>query len=359
MRYARPVVNSALVRLVMVGSMSVAFLSPALASAQEACFTRLDNGVDLTGWKVSTTNHHGPGAGWSAEGGALVGRQTGNALGGILMTNAIYTDVEVVLEVKLPWGCDSGLFFRTTGGDRAYQVTIDHLAESGVGGIYGESFSSDVRAIPYFLTNQGTTAVVAPGQTPIFDLAQWGTIWKPTEFNEIRARVEGNPPHIQVWIAGLRVANYTDTQVRGDVAPAGPIAIQVHGGAARWVPNATVQFRNIRVKDLTANCVDPGSGGAGGAGGAAGSAGSNGEAGAATAGGGASSGGAGGAVASGGAGAAPTAGANMAGATSTPPAEPDSSGCNCSLRTRGSSDAGLAALSLLALVVLRRVKRSE
>ena len=55
----------------------------------------------------------------------------------------------MVLEVKIDWGCDSGIFFRTTAGDRAYQVNVDHLTGGGIGTIYGESFTTELR--------QGTT----------------------------------------------------------------------------------------------------------------------------------------------------------------------------------------------------------
>jgi 3-keto-disaccharide hydrolase len=225
------------------------------AAAQEPCFQRLDNGVDMTGWQRSTTNHHGPGTGWTVEGGAMTGRQTAGALGGILMTNKTYSDVEVVLEVKIDWGCDSGIFFRTTAGDRAYQVNVDHLTGGGIGTIYGESFTTELRARDYTLTDQGNTAIVEPGHTPIFDLSKWSTIWHPTAFNEIRARIEGNPPHIQVWIASVKVMDFTDTQLRSEINPSGPLAIQVHGGTDRWVTGGTVQYRNIRAKDLTVACA--------------------------------------------------------------------------------------------------------
>ena len=225
------------------------------ALAQEACFQRIDNGVDMTGWRKSTTNPHGPGNGWTVENGAFVGRQTAGQQGGILMTEKSYKDVEVVLEVKITWGCDSGLFFRTTEGNRAYQACIDHLTDSGVGGIWGESFSQELREIPYFLTNNGTSAIAAPGQSkrPIFDLSLWPTLWDPTKFNEMRARIEGNPPHMQVWIAGTKVMDFTDTQVRSEVAESGPLAIQVHGGS-RWTADGTVAFKNIRVRDLSLKC---------------------------------------------------------------------------------------------------------
>jgi len=160
-----------------------------------------------------------------------------------------------VFEVKIDWGCDSGFFFRTTGGDRAYQVTIDHLTGGTVGGIYGESFATLVQALDFTLTDLGSTAVVTPGRTPIFDLAAWPTIWHPTDFNEIRARIEGNPPHTQVWISNLKVSDFTDDQVRNEIGLAGPLAIQVHGGD-RFIAGGAVRFRNVRAKDLTLFCMD-------------------------------------------------------------------------------------------------------
>jgi Domain of Unknown Function (DUF1080) len=238
----------------LIGAGALAIASP--AEAQEPCFQRLDNGVDYTGWTRSTTNHHGPAQGWTIEDGAMVGRQTAGQLGGIMMTDKSYSDVEVLLEVKIDWMCDSGIFFRTTAGDRAYQVNVDHLTGGGIGTIYGESFTTELRARDYTLTNQGNTAIVEPGHTPIFDLAKWPMIWHPTEFNEIRARVEGNPPHIQVWIAGTKVMDFTDSQLRSEINPSGPLAIQVHSGD-RFVAGGAVRYRNIRAKDLTVACVSP------------------------------------------------------------------------------------------------------
>jgi hypothetical protein len=288
----------------------------------------------MSGWHVSTTNQHGPGDGWMFEDGALVGRQTGNQQGGILMTDKVYKDVEVVFEVKIDWGCDSGFFFRTTEGNRAYQVNVDHLAESGVGTVWGEGFSQELRAIPYFLTDMGNAAVAAPDQTPSFDLAQWPTIWHPTEFNEMRARIEGNPPHIQVWISDFKVMDFTDQMLRNEIDATGPLAIQVHSGS-RWIENGTVSYRNIRVKDLGVPCdePDPGTGGSAGASamaGAGGLSGGAGSAGQSSAGGaGAASGGAGGAMA-GTTSLPPTAG-SPANPPSTPAAAPAAAGCGCAL----------------------------
>jgi MYXO-CTERM domain-containing protein len=361
---------ASLARLSAASAMTLV-AAPRVAAAQTACFERIDTGVDMTGWHLSTTNPHGPGTGWTVEGGAFVGRQTAGQQGGILMTDKAYKDVEVVFEVKIAWGCDSGFFFRTTAGARAYQVTIDHLAESGVGTIYGEGFSQDVRDIPYFLTDNGNAAVPAPDMTPSFDLSQWPTIWHPTEFNEIRARVEGNPPHIQVWISGLQVMDFTDKALRSEIDAQGPLAIQVHSGS-RWIENGSVSFRNIRVKDLTLPCNEPGAGGSGGAAGAAGAAGASaggmaaGSAGATSAAGSAgatSVGGSAGSTSVGGsAGAAagtPSATAGSSGGTSTP-ATPAAEEGGCGCRTvAGPGSWPWTGLLLLSGSVLRRARRAR
>jgi MYXO-CTERM domain-containing protein len=275
------------------------------------------------------------------------------------MTDKAYKDVEVVFEVKIDWGCDSGFFFRTTAGARAYQVTVDHLAESGVGTIYGEGFAQDVRDIPYFLTDNGNAAVPAPDMTPSFDLSQWPTIWHPTEFNEIRARIEGNPPHIQVWISDLKVMDFTDQMLRSEVDAQGPLAIQVHSGT-RWIEDGSVSYRNIRVKDLTEPCNEPGTGGSGGAAGAAGAA-VGGMAGSATGGsaGEASGGGAGTTTTTAGsAGAASGMPSGTAGTGSTTPmaAAAEDGGCGCRMATVSSSSPW-AGLLLGFASILRRARR--
>jgi MYXO-CTERM domain-containing protein len=349
---------------------AASFFQLSFAVAQERCFERLDNGVDMTGWKRSSTNHHGPGNGWTVEGGAFVGRQTAGNQGGILMTDKTFKDVEVIFQVKIDWGCDSGFFFRTTAGDRGYQVNLDHLQDSGVGTIYGEGFAQELRYRPYFLSNMGMTANKDPDLVPFFDLSKWSTIWKPTDFNEIRARVEGNPPHMQVWISGLQVIDFTDAMTRAEIDATGPLAIQVHGGAERWLANGSVQFKNIRAKDLSVPCENGGAGGGGaggggGVGGAAGGAGGGGAGGVTPVGGGGAATGGGGTApatsgASGSAGAPPnmTPSGGVAGSNASPTAPSagpnDAGGCGCRVGPARARLAGVGLLLLLGLLLRRR-----
>ena len=101
-------------------------------------FTPIFNGKDLTGWHVSKTNHHGTTPDYHVLHGLIVGTQNPLGNGGILLTDKKYKNFEVYIEVKPDWGCDSGLFLRSSEAGEAYQVTLDYLPGGGMGGIYGE-----------------------------------------------------------------------------------------------------------------------------------------------------------------------------------------------------------------------------
>ena len=97
-------------------------------------FTPLFNGRDLTGWHISTTNHHGTTPSYRVMHGLIVGSQNPLGQGGILLTDRKYKNVELYTEVKPDYGCDSGLFFRSNEAGDAYQVTMDYLPGGGDGG---------------------------------------------------------------------------------------------------------------------------------------------------------------------------------------------------------------------------------
>jgi hypothetical protein len=199
-----------------------------------AGFTPIFNGKDLSGWHVSRTNHHGITPDYHVLHGMIVGTQSPLGAGGILLTDKKYKDVEVYLEVKPDWGCDSGLFFRSSEAGEAYQVTLDYLEGGSIGGIYGEE-----------LKGVGESATPPPpGAVP------WNTAWKREDWNAVRARITGDVPHITVWVNDQLVTDFTDTANHAaNGATEGPIAIQVHG-ADRWVPGGFWRWRVIAVKEL-------------------------------------------------------------------------------------------------------------
>jgi hypothetical protein len=197
-------------------------------------FVPLFNGKDFSGWHRSAVSHHGNTAAWTVENGVLSGTQDKPANGGILLTDKRYRDVEVQLDIQPDWGCDGGLFLRSNEKGQAYQVMIDYEERQApwpgnVGGVVGER----VQGIPFTMPNG------------------WEKVWKKGEWNTVRARIEGNPPRIVVWLNGTQVTDFQDTANHAaDGAEDGMIALQVHGGPKPWRWGGFHRFRNIWVREL-------------------------------------------------------------------------------------------------------------
>lgn len=222
-------------------------------------FEKIFNGKDLTGWKVSAkTGHSGKskntsGGKWVVEDGAIVGSQDVPGNGGIIITEKQYGDFEVALEMRNDDGPDSGLFLRSTDTGKCYQAMIDYHKGGNLMGIYGEGFPGGKPHVRNFAFGKDVTEIVAPpkedtvGALPLpVPLKDWPTFWKPSEWNELRARIVGNPPTLTTWIKGVKFTEYTDTQKRHD--DKGGIALQVHGGGD--YTKQFVRYRNIRVKEI-------------------------------------------------------------------------------------------------------------
>jgi hypothetical protein len=208
------------------------FLLTALAGAGlaqvPAGFTPIFDGKDLAGWHISVKTGHGTSQAWKAENGMITGTQDKPGNGSILLTDRKYRNFEVFLELKPDWGCDGGLFLRSNEKGQAYQVMLDYLPTGAVGGVYGEGLQNVKTDLP----------------------ADWEKHWKKGEWNTIRARIEGDVPHITVWMNGDRITDWTDTANHAaGGATDGMIAVQVHGGD-RCTPGLFHRFRNIAVKEL-------------------------------------------------------------------------------------------------------------
>jgi Domain of Unknown Function (DUF1080) len=160
-----------------------------------AGFKSIFNGKDLTGWHISQVNHHGDTKGWTVKDGVLMGTQDRPGNGGILLTGRKYRNFEVSLEINPDFGCDGGLFLRSTEKGEAYQVMLDYLEGGTVGGIYGERLQD--------VTREG-----AGGDG---SAKGWQQHWKKGEWNHLRARIEGEIPRIQVWMNGHQIVDWTDT----------------------------------------------------------------------------------------------------------------------------------------------------
>lgn len=202
---------------------------PAEAATVPRGFTPIFDGKTLNGWHISRTNHHGTTPDWKVENGVLAGSQNPPGKGGILLTDKSYKNFEIYLELNPDWGCDGGLFLRSSEKGEAYQVLLDYRENGNVAGVYGERLKG-VRT---------------------FNSTGYEQNWKKGEWNTIRARIEGDIPRIQVWLNGVRVTEWGDyANHAADAAVSGMIAVQVHGGTQIWKEGGKHRFRNIAVREL-------------------------------------------------------------------------------------------------------------
>ena len=89
-----------------------------------AGFTRLFNGRDLTGWHISRTTHHGATGLYTVKDGVLLMAQQPFGQGGLLMTDKVYKDFDLYLELNPDAGFNSGIFLRSTESGSAYQIEV-------------------------------------------------------------------------------------------------------------------------------------------------------------------------------------------------------------------------------------------
>jgi hypothetical protein len=218
-------------------------LSLGIVHAQEphvpAGFTPLFNGEDLTGWHVSRTDHHGSTPNASVENGILRLKQSPYGQGGLLLTNKRYRDFQLYIEVKAQWGCNSGIFLRSTEGGSAYQIELDQ--GRGTGNLLGENLSVSQPA----------------------NAAGLGGVWKDSQWNSFLIRMVGAAPHITEWVNGVKMWDVQEPR-NDKIADEtdGMIALQAHWASTyqpaegsfnlpgSWKPGAAYQFRNIAIKVL-------------------------------------------------------------------------------------------------------------
>jgi len=226
-----------------IAYLAVVALSLGSAHAQEphvpAGFTPLFNGKDLTGWHVSRTDHHGSTPNAYVESGVLQLKQSPYGQGGLLLSDKRYRDFELYIEVKAPWGCNSGIFLRSTEGGTAYQIELDQ--GRGTGNLLGENLN----------ISQPAKAAGLPG------------VWKDGEWNSFLIRMVEAAPHITEWVNGRQMWDVQEPR-NDKIADEtdGMIGLQAHWASTyqpaegsfnlpgSWKPGAAYQFRHIAIKVL-------------------------------------------------------------------------------------------------------------
>lgn len=231
------------------------------AEPNDVGFVSIFDGQTLNGWHIESRTGHSKKSGnksggrWVVEQGAIVGSQDIPANGGLLMTDQQYGDFEVALEMNNDFGPDSGLFLRSDEKGTAYQALIDYHKGGNLMGLYGEA---GLRANPSvvnfsFLDSPEKIRVVTASKTGPVPVAfpmpveEWPKFWRHGQWNELRARIVGNPPHITTWIKGVKFMDWTETEKRHP--DTGMIGLQVHAGGDST--KEFVRYRNIRVKLLS------------------------------------------------------------------------------------------------------------
>jgi Domain of Unknown Function (DUF1080) len=226
---------------------------------QATGYVSIIDGKSLEGWHISAKSGHSgksknkSGGKWTVVDGAITGTQDEPGNGGIIITDKKYGNYEVVLEMKNDFGLDSGLFHRSTEDGKAYQTMIDYYKGGNLMGIYGEGIGGfHYRNYSFLDTPDKITADIKDkdkGPTPLpVSPDKWAAFWKDGEWNELKARIQGNPPTITTWIKGVKFMEWTDEKKR--LPDDGGIALQVHGGSPDRFFGKTVRYRNIRVKTL-------------------------------------------------------------------------------------------------------------
>ena len=220
-------------------------------------FVSIFDGKTLKGWTVSAKSGHSrtskntSGGKWEVVDGNITGSQDVPGNGGIIMTDELYSEFEIVMEMGNDFGPDSGLFLRSTPEGKCYQAMIDYHADGNVMGIYGEGLGGKPHLRSYSFLKTQYDIKLEPNRSPLplsMTPEQWKTFWKK-DWNEVRARVTGgDKPTITTWINGVKIMEWTETEARLPVQ--GHIALQVHGGGDHT--KEFVRYRNIRVKRLDA-----------------------------------------------------------------------------------------------------------
>jgi hypothetical protein len=192
----------------------------------------LFNGENLNGWEYRGWGPTAPK--FNVENGAIVGRTLiprNNAA--YLCTKEEFADFELVFEVKIDEGLNSGVQIRSSseGTMRGPQVEIESGSRK-TGHIFGQGMGTS-----YFNV----------------DLPEENVVFIKNEWNKFRVLVMRN--NIKTWINDVPFADLTSDEI----APKGVIGLQIHGyprgkkneqGADKVL---SVAWKNIKVRELPGN----------------------------------------------------------------------------------------------------------
>lgn len=214
--------------VVMLAAFASACALRSVDVAGDDAFVALFDGETLDGWERHTgLPEDQVGGKWEVVDGAITGDQDPPGHGGFLVTTSEFGDFELVLETKLDYPVDSGIFLRVGEDGKSHQVTLDYREDGDIGGIY----------LPWT-------------QGGVFSNPEGVDHFRPEEWNDVRIRIEGEPSRIRFWLNDELVTDYQHTEETTQGVPRrGTIGLQVHPGES-YEAGKKVRFRNIRIRPL-------------------------------------------------------------------------------------------------------------
>lgn len=162
---------------------------------------------------------------WNMEKGVLLGGQFGDPQkSGLLATKKLYKDFDLSLDFMIDehGKYNSGVYFRNQPGtarQTGYQINIGRAEVKEYVGLYRNEWLD-----------------TGDEKDEFRKVGQW---------NQLRIRAKG--AHIQAWLNGEKIVDYTDPKPAPELLKSGAIGLQTYGaeGHAGWV-----KFRNIRLLEL-------------------------------------------------------------------------------------------------------------
>ncbi len=207
-------------------------------------FTPIFNGRNLDGWHPSRTTHHGTVGNFYVENGVLLASQRPFGQGGLLLTDKVYKDFELYLELNPDAGFNSGVFLRSSESGSGYQIEINTPGDATANFI-GERMRLSQ---PKYLGEK----------IPV------SKVWKDGDWNSMRIRMAGEAPRVTTWVNGTELYSLEmpkNDQIGGIYG--GMIGLQLHytssftpaAQAGGWSGISTrpwqlQRFRNIGIREI-------------------------------------------------------------------------------------------------------------
>ena len=247
-------------KLKLIPALMLCVSLSANAAETEEGFKSIFNGKDLSGWDGNPKL-------WSVKDGAIVGQTTAaNPLKGntfLIWTNGQTADFELRLSYRITPNnakgfANSGIQYRSKVVEPANWVVGGYQADFEAGNTYsGILYEEKFRAI---LAERGQKVtvkevdgnVVKEVTGSVGNSAEIQGAIKKADWNDYVIIASGN--HLQHFINGKPTVDVTD-EAEAKAAKSGVLALQLHAGDPM-----TVEFKNIRIKTVSASAGSKGGG---------------------------------------------------------------------------------------------------